>query len=164
MNRGFLCKILGHKLTTTPAQYSPEMIIDGFTGQKVLKPAHRISNGIIICERPGCKFHEPVWDFNRIPSEVREAKFKGSLWQSRAWKNLVEWTILMSWIVFWLAIVGLIVYVFVAIPDQKYCSTLSTKFALKTVWEFWTGCMIHSDKFGWVPDEKYFQILNLSVQ
>jgi len=37
-----------------------------------------------------------------------------------------------------------------------------TKMGVPAKWvNIWAGCMVEHPKFGWVPAEKYFQILNL---
>ena len=36
-------------------------------------------------------------------------------------------------------------------------------FGLKVIWKFWTGCMVEHPKFGWVPADQYFKILNINM-
>ena len=30
-------------------------------------------------------------------------------------------------------------------------------------WHFWSGCMANHPKFGWVPVDQYFKILNINL-
>lgn len=34
---------------------------------------------------------------------------------------------------------------------------------IETQWTFWTGCMANHPRFGWIPVDEYFRILNINI-
>jgi hypothetical protein len=85
-------------------------------------------------------------------------RFRETFWTSETW-SFMYFCIIVVLIVF--IIIGL-GYLFWAITDRITCSTYA-KLEVKTVWNFWTGCMAHSDKFGWLPVGQYFNLINVNV-
>lgn len=123
----------------------------------------RINDGSLRCKNPGCTFEQKLWDFDRAKDEAINAKYSETFWRSRFWRNVKEIISTIFWACFWLTVLGVVIYVLLIYPDQKTCSTLAQQFGLETQWNLWTGCMVHSEKFGWIPKDEFFKFLNLNI-
>lgn len=62
------------------------------------------------------------------------------------------------------ALVGLALAIYlIAMVKLAQCNAYSDM-GIETLWNFWTACMGNHPKFGWIPIDEYFRILNLSIQ
>lgn len=158
-----VCNILGHDLEVIPAKYEDRETSYTIAGIPRATVRVKISKGQILCKRKGCEFHNEVWREERAEQEAKDAKFEKTFWRSYLWSDTKDFFKIVFWVAFWLLVLGFFVYFLIVYPDIKVCSTYHTNFGLETVWNFWTGCMIHSEKFGWIPADQFFQIINLNV-
>ncbi len=91
--------------------------------------------------------------------EPKASKWDYTFWQSDAWDTIKTWTI--GLLIFTGVVFG-IVYLFYWM-NSTACTQYKSM-GIDVMYNFWTGCMANHPKFGWIPVEKYFEVLNLYVK
>jgi hypothetical protein len=162
MKVNLICYLLGHDLEAHPAEFE-EVEWQSYLGQFTTKHKSKVRDGFLSCQRSGCSFHRRLWDEDEPEEEMTHNKYDDTFWQSSFWRNTVAFVEVFVPTAVWVFAALAMIYLVVAVPSQLSCNSLHTKFGLKTVWDFWNGCMIYSQKFGWIPDQNYFQIINLNI-
>lgn len=84
------------------------------------------------------------------------SKFEDTFWKSDTWDTIKMITCGI------ISILGAIFIIYAILTLFSIPSCIQyAKMGIETKWNFWTMCMAHHPKFGWVPVDEYFKILNL---
>lgn len=87
------------------------------------------------------------------------SKYIDTFWRSDAWDTIVSWfKVILVVLIILLIIVGIIYWI-----SNSTCIQYKNM-GINVLYNFWTGCMANHPKFGWIPVEKYFEVLNLYVK
>lgn len=87
------------------------------------------------------------------------SKWDYTFWQSDSWEIITFWfKVILVIIAIILTFCG--IYYFI---DSNTCNQYKN-IGIDVMFNFWTGCMANHPKFGWIPIEKYFEVLNLYVK
>ncbi len=88
-----------------------------------------------------------------------EDKFKDTFWKSDTLDTIKFWTAAVLTVASIASAIILMGY----FVDNSTCNQYKNM-GIDVIYNFWTGCMANHPKFGWIPVEKYFEVLNLYVK
>lgn len=102
-----------------------------------------------VCQRKDCVGHT---DFST------DDKWRNTFWDSGVWETIKYIGMALLCAILVLSLVVLLINFLGVKTCQQYA-----KMGVETSYNFWTGCMANHSKFGWVPVDEYFRVINLNI-
>lgn len=94
--------------------------------------------------------------------ELFDDRFEDCFWKSEEFEFLRMLLMVFLGMALILFIIFLITTLIGSLTSLAKCNSY-LEMGVNTQFNFWTGCMANHPKFGWVPVEKYFEIINLYI-
>lgn len=91
----------------------------------------------------------------RKSDNPKSEKFENTFWESN------EWEIIRATLI---TLVVFAVLLFTIVSLRNHACMIYQELQINTMYNPWTGCMAKHQVYGWVPVEKYFEILNVIVK
>jgi hypothetical protein len=85
-------------------------------------------------------------------------KWENTFWDSDAWIYTKSILVVLLGTV---AIISLMIFIS-SLVGKVSCNSYA-EMGIPVQWNFWVGCMANHPKFGWIPVDEYFSVLNLNI-